>query len=271
MRNERKIWLGMLLCLSLQWPLSVVRAQLPEKYDLLWEKPIPSKGLYADKLLQPYTISPDNAFKKWSPEGLELGHFANPALGRLASADVSDPFNVLLFYPDYQTILLLDRTLNPLTELRLSPDDFPHPVAAAMTRNNQIVVYDDATYRLKQVNQLGQITAESQDLSQIDAPPQAPVTMVAGEEGIFLADTASGIWVFDRLGQYQFTLPITGVDFLQLFDRYLIYRRKGEYFIRPTENRLRLHMSLPEPSTLAFFQKNRLYLYHNQVLKAYAF
>ena len=85
-------------------------------YDLLKEIEIEARLITTDKLQQLYVVTVDNDVIKFSPQGKELFRFTNNTLGELTHIDVTNPFSVLLYYPDYLTVYTLDRTLNKTGE-----------------------------------------------------------------------------------------------------------------------------------------------------------
>lgn len=228
---NRLFWNNGLLILLLRFPPGIT-AQPLWTGPPVWEYSMEVRGLQLDKLGQVYALSPKGELVKFSPAGEVLARFSMQALGLPAYADVSDPLQTLLWYPDFQTILLLDRTLNPYAQIRLPMEAFPDPVLAALGRENQIWVYDRFLSRLLKLNRQGQILSESQDLSLNGRAPANPIRLVAGPEGMYLADPDQGILCFDRLGQYQFALQLPGLDDLQLYlDSKLIVRQDNQYRI----------------------------------------
>lgn len=209
-----------------------VCAQPPwEANPPLWEQAAVVRHLTVDKLGQVYVVTPKNQLLRYNAKGEPAGQFAQPTLGKLAYADVSDPLSILLWYPDFQTILLLDRTMGLLATLRLPGEVFPFPALVARGRDNRIWVFDTFRNRLLCTDAQGQLLAESQDLNLGAAAPRDPQLLAADDEGFFLSDTTQGLWRFDRLGQFQYFLPLTGVDMIQHFrDRQFLIRREGRFF-----------------------------------------
>ena len=185
----------------------------------------------SDKLKQIYLITPNQVLRKCNESGKVLFEFSNRYLGRLSKVDASDPFDLLLFYPDYQTILFLDRTLNLTADVRLKIEEFPLPTLVAVGRDRQIWIYDGALNTINQIDRQGTIKHTSQDLSLLLGRRFVPNQMVTKETGIYLIDPDQGVLVFDFFGQFKNFIPVQGIEQLQNFDQYLLYRQQGEYYV----------------------------------------
>ncbi|MBK8654369.1 MAG: hypothetical protein IPN20_10790 [Haliscomenobacter sp.] len=234
----------------------------------VWEYAMDVRALQLDKLGHVYALSPKGELVKFSPEGKVLARFSMQALGMPAYADVSDPLQALLWYPDFQTILLLDRTLNPYSQIRLPMEAFPDPVLAALGRENQIWVYDRFLSRLLKLNRQGHVLSESQDLSLNGLAPAHPIRLVSGPEGVYLADPEKGILCFDRLGQYQFAIPLPGLDDLQIYlDSKLILRQDNQYRVWQDMRQPAALLDVPESSEHLALQLQNAAVYAAGVIR----
>lgn len=226
---DSRVFIGWWLLL---FPFSGIVAQDIEPGDSLWSVDRAPVFIALDKLEQAYLLLPDGVLEKYSPEGQLIGRFSRRDLGLPTALDVSDPLQVVLWYPDYQTVVVLDRLCTPYQVVRLDPDLFPKPVGVALGRDNQLWIYDAVGHKLYKLNYQGQVLQSSQDLSLWQAPPTEVCQLVADTEGVYLADKTTGIWVFDRLGQYQFRRDLQGVDYLQVLSGgILLARVAGAYLL----------------------------------------
>lgn len=198
--------------------------------DSLWSVDQTVALLALDKLEQAYLLLPDGVLEKYSSDGRLVARFSRRDLGVPVGLDVSDPLQILVWYPDYQTVVVLDRLCTPYQEVRLDPALYPRPTGVAMGRDNLLWVYDAIRHTLYKLDYQGQVRGSSQDLSIWQAPPGEAGMLAAGSEGVYLVDSGSGLWVFDRLGQYQFRWNLPGLDYVSvLSDDVLLVRREGTY------------------------------------------
>lgn len=214
------------------------------EFRLLFQVSQPAKRMAADKLRQLYLVTPSNEVIKYSPEGKELYRFNNNTFGDLGHIDATDPFNLLLYYPDFQVVLILDRTLNLLGEYNLWEYGLYQPGPLGMANDNLLWVYDEPAFRLKKLDRQGRITAQSHDLNQLLPRAPSPVALIARNNLVYLHDPETGILVFDNFGQYIRTLPLAGASRFQIDDDDTLWvRRDGAW----THYDARAMQALPVP------------------------
>jgi len=102
-----------------------------------------------DQLGQLYVVHPNNNIIQYKADGSEGFRYNNNTLGKLGAIDPTNPFSILLFYPDFQTIILLDRTLNEKTQIDLSASGLLNIELVGLSNDNFIWIYDAADVQLK--------------------------------------------------------------------------------------------------------------------------
>lgn len=161
-----------------------------------------------DPLLQLYTLDQQQYLRKYDPQGLLLFNYQNNNLGPLHRCDANNPFNVLLFYQDFNTILILDRTLNPLVEVNLDALGYFAIQLIAAAPDNKIWLYDPADFKLKKIDTKGRVLAESQDLSlQFPDGLNWQQIKVLGDE-VFIQANDQLLLVFNQFGQWVKSMNI---------------------------------------------------------------
>ncbi len=219
-----RLWLAMLLVCG----HDLLQAQTI--FQSLFQIAQPAKMLVGDKLQQFYLVTPANEVIKYSADGQLLYRYNNNTLGQLAHIDATDPFQLLLYYPDFQVVLLLDRTLNPLGQYRLGQHGLLQPEPLGMSNDNLLWVYDQATFRLQKLDRQGRVIAQSDDLNLLLGYPLQPTHLLARHNAVYLNNPATGILIFDNFGQYLRILPITGVERIQILDDTFIWCfRQGKW------------------------------------------
>jgi len=184
--------------------------------------PAPCRDFTTDKLQNVYVIDSNNRVHKYGPDGREQFHFNNNTRGALTYIDPTDPFNLLLFYPELQVVAILDRTMNETGVLELFTAGIFNATAIGLATDNNIWVYDQAAFRLKKVGQNGEVLVQSDNLSALlDAPPKA-TQLLANNNIVYLNCPGQGIYVFDNFGQFHQLLPYPDVQSVQLQDGKLI-------------------------------------------------
>lgn len=227
------------------------------QYKFTYQIDQPHRFFSTDKLKQVYLVSTDNELIKYGIAGQPTFTYNNNRLGELAFIDVTDPFNILLFYPEYFTIILLDRTLSETAEYNLFDLQFQDIPAVGISRDNYIYIFDKLTDRLKKINKTGITQWESSTLQQlINRADVEPKSIIERENFIYLNDPALGIFVFDEFGQYLRTVDLQNLEDLQVVNDYIFYAKSGRAYsfqLKTLTNR-----EIPLPSATITLRQFRL-------------
>ncbi len=219
---------------------------------------------FTDHLLQSYLLTTSQELIKYGPDGVEQFGYNNRRLGALARLDASNAFNLLLYYPDYQTALTLDRTLNKTGEWNLLSFGFLSVPVVATSSDNQLWLYDAADQRLKKIGADGVVLVQSDNLMQVLGYSLQPSCLLDRGNLIYLSDPARGIIVFDAIGQYHFTMPLPEIaEFQMLHEDGVIYFQK-EGALWQHDPRIPNSSALPLPGSFgpdAKFQVQRGHLF----------
>jgi len=195
-----------------------------------WAIPAPDvRFFFTDHLLQSYLLTASQELIKYGPDGVEQFRYNNRRLGTLASMDASNAFNLLLYYPDYQTAITLDRTMNKTGEWNLLSFGFLNVPVVATSADNQLWLYDTADQRLKKIGPDGVVLVQSDNLMQVLGYSVQPACLLDRGNLIYLSDPARGIIVFDAIGQYHFTMPLPEIAEFQMLheDGVIYYQKEG--------------------------------------------
>ncbi|MDZ4680759.1 MAG: hypothetical protein SH848_15475 [Saprospiraceae bacterium] len=208
----------------------MVPAQTDSVWLQKWAIPAPDvQFFFTDHLLQSYLLTPSQELIKYGPDGVEQFRYNNRRLGMLARVDASNPFNLLLYYPDYQTALTLDRTLNKTGEWSLLSFGFLSVPVVATSADNQLWLYDAADQRLKKIGADGVVLVQSDNLMQVLGYSLQPSCLLDRGNLIYLSDPARGIIVFDAIGQYHVTIALPEIAEFQMLheDGVIYYQKEG--------------------------------------------
>lgn len=242
-------------------------------YHLISPIPIETKFIATDKLQHIYAVTPKNEVVKYAADGKELYRFSNNTLGNLAYIDTTDPFNLLLYYPDYQLIITLDRTMNKIGELNLLDANALQVNAIGLSNDGNIWLYDEANFRLRKVDRNGQTLAESQNMSLLLTQAPRPTQLVARENRVYLADPALGVLVFNNFGQYDKTIDLKGIFAFQILENQLIFQEETKLNAYDFKSFLITEMALPagvDVGVQVQIQKNRLFVRKPDVIKVFS-
>ncbi len=244
-------------------------------YELIKSIDIKSKWIATDKLQQLYIITTDNEVIKYSPEGKELFRFSNNTLGDLTHIDITNPFSVLLYYPDFMTVYTLDRTLNKTGEFSLFDLNLTDVEAVGMSNDNNVWLYDLVFYKIKKINRNGEILRESIiNLSNEFERPLQPNFILEKENWLYVNDPYLGILVFDIYAQYQKTIDIKELTYFQIIDNQLIYKEKEELKAFNLKSLSTKIIDLPDGVSIdnqIAIQKSKLFVRKKDGVQVYSF
>ncbi|WP_264552461.1 hypothetical protein [Flavobacterium sp. N2038] len=83
----------------------------------------------------------NNVFSKI--KGSEIFEYKNVSLGNITKVDIQNPLKIVLFYEDFNSVVLLDNQLNKMTEINFSQNTIPIVVSAiGMSTQNQLWIYN---------------------------------------------------------------------------------------------------------------------------------
>lgn len=186
------------------------------------------KNFTTDNLGNVYVFTLDNQVVKYSPEVREQFRYPNRTLGEATLLDATNPFHLLLFFAQHQTVLTLDRTMNVSGQFNLMQMGFQRADAVGMASDGALWVYDEASFLLKKIKADGTVVVRGNDLSLSVRQSLHPNFLLEREQTVFVNDPAVGVLVFDIFGQYRKTIPILGLSELQVLDDQLIYSKNGQ-------------------------------------------
>ncbi len=141
--------------------------------------------------------------------------FEDTRMGLPTTMDVSNPLGPLLYYADYQTVLLLDRTLHIRGQLDLRGQEQIHqPLCFARSFDDQMWVYDAWDYRLKLIDQEARLRRESLDLRLRLGEENSPQQIRVVGDLIFL------LFSNGRLATFNFMAHFLGWEKIEEADHY---------------------------------------------------
>ena len=184
----------------------------------------------ADKLGQSYVLIEPNELIQYSNRGKEFFRYNNNYLGSLHQIDATNPFNLLLFYKDFSTIITLDRTLSQTSEVNLLDLDLVDVNAVGVSNDNNVWVYDPVAFRLKKISRVGKIIYESDPLSLIFDQPLEVNFILERSNQVFLNDPQQGVYVFDLYGRYLRKIDLFGLKEFQVIEDRIIFRKGNKMY-----------------------------------------
>ncbi len=189
---------------------------------------IESDYFTTDPLQNIYVVTPSGIIQKYNVKGDLLFEYNNENFGKPIFIDATNPLRVLLFYSEYLTAIVLDRTLNELYTYNLIDYGINQVIAITSAVDNGLWLYDDWTYQIKKINRLGEIEVESNDLSQVLEEELSPIQIIFQNNKIYLFDQSEQVFIFDMYGQFIEKLKTREAKAIQVSEQFLFYAIKDK-------------------------------------------
>jgi hypothetical protein len=136
----------MLTCVSL-------RASATDSLRVLASRPMTARAITSDELGNIYAIHTDNTLARYNERGDSTGFYRSALNGKLGTVDATNPLRLLLYYPAFNKVQILDRQLALKSEVDLRTLRIMAPTAVATASDGNIWVYDPINARLLKLNE----------------------------------------------------------------------------------------------------------------------
>jgi len=175
-----------------------------------------------------YLADQDNNLRQLSRDGQPLNTYSPAQPGHIAVIEAWNQNSLLVFYDDRQQVLLLDRFLAPLSEIRLADYIDGTVRTATLAPDGLLWLLDESALTLREFDPQALRVVQSTPLDLIIGHSRPDFRFLRQyQNNVYLVDHTSGIFVFDNLGNYRKKLPFTGLDFITFRGDELVYLAQG--------------------------------------------
>lgn len=187
-----------------------------------------AKAVYADNLDNVYLLSERDELLKYDAKGKLKWRYSNNRFGRLHSVDVSDPLRVVLFYADFQQVVVLNNNLNEITSYSFAKNSNLLVSAVASGNNNSLWIFDRAANALVKLSSNFTEDVRSANLFQLFDEVVDAKKMTASDQYVFLQRKNEGVLQFDRFGGYVRELPIDSLSDFNITSNVIAYLKGND-------------------------------------------
>jgi hypothetical protein len=225
-----------------------------------------------DNIGNSYLVKNDEIVK-YNANGELLKKYSNKKLGKIFSVDASNALRIIVYYKDFSVIVILDSQLSQngenisLESLGLEQSDL-----ACSSFQNGIWLYNRQNAELVRLDEALQKVINTGNLNRLLGTELHPNFMMEYNGFVYLNNPTDGILIFDIYGTYFKTIPIKGLNSLQLRDLEVFYFEKKKLKDYNTKEFWTEEMALPDSSTLSGrFEKGRYYLQFKDSVSVYTY
>ena len=230
-----------------QPPLDATAAPTVGPWKLLRVIKLPNPGVASlDRRGALYVADADNNLRQYGPEGLPLNTYAPAQPGHVAQVEAWNVASTLVFNDDRQQLVLLDRFLALISEVRLGDVLDGTVRVATLAPDNFIWLLDESTLTLREF-----------DPNTLRAVQNTPLDLIIGhsrpdfrfirqyQNNIYLVDRSTGVYVFDNLGNYKKKLPFPGLSTVGFRGDELYFLEAGAIHFFHLYNLIERRVALP--------------------------
>jgi hypothetical protein len=118
-------------------------------------------AIHMTKTEQLFIQTIDHQIIKIDTAGKELLRYTNKYLGSPQFIYIENPLQLVMFYPSFQTIVILDQWMNEIKRVSLNDLRIPFVSTVGIGQDRSVWYYDDQVKRLKKITFDGQKSFES--------------------------------------------------------------------------------------------------------------
>lgn len=168
----------------------------------------------------------NNVFRKI--KGNEIFEYKNVSLGNITKVDILNPLKIVLFYEDFNTVVLLDNQLNKMTEINFSLNENPIVVnGIGMSTQNQLWIYNGLN------QQIGLFDYLKNEYKTVSTPLTEPIKYYQTDFNTFYwIDKKNNLFSCDIFGKTIALGKVPDFDRIQIIDSnsYIFSRANLLYF-----------------------------------------
>jgi len=168
-------------------------------------------SFYADNLNNLYLVNQNNQVKKLDDKYDSSAVFNDVRrYGDIYLLDVSNPLKIIVYYKDFNTLVILDRFLNTRNTVDLRNSGILQAKAVAQSYDNNYWVFDELDNKIKKIDDNGNVLLESADFRVLFNEQYDPTQIIDNDGLLYLYDAKNGWLVFDYYGGYKQRVQVAG-------------------------------------------------------------
>jgi hypothetical protein len=228
-----------------------------------------SRLLSTDPLGNIYLVKENNTLLRLNERGDSIGIFNEIKKGKISHIDATNPLRILLFFSDYNQIVVLNNMLTIKNVLRLNSIGLNNVACIANSVDGNIWVYDPVLASLIKVDEQLKII-QTTNLRNVEENSISPGDMIEQDRSLFIADTIDGIRKFDQFGFFNTTFALK-TNNIQTFNSFLVYYSSPFLYSYNTKSFTEKKILLPQPENILAVrvERNRLFILREDQLDIY--
>lgn len=225
--------------------------------------PVPA-GSYitTDNLENLFVITPTNDIIKYDKDGKKLATANYKVLGNITSIDVTNPFEIYVFYRDQNKILFLDNLLNSRGECDMETIGVSQIACIGRSADNQIWLFDVADLKLKKYSKDLKLIIESASFNTFNYGPNIYPSIIKDINSAVLILDQNRVLEFDIFANFSKIRLIDTLTGFQYINEMIVFLKNNRiYMFNPLNFTMQeMTITLPANTKNIRIEKERLYV-----------
>jgi hypothetical protein len=179
-----------------------------QEYSLIAKIDTVAKIATVDNLGNLFVVTPKNELLKFNPNGKFLWNYTNKSYGEITQLDVTDPLRVILYYPAYQQVVVLNNNLSEISKYTFNQNPDLQISLIASANNNGFWAYDQINRELRKLTNYFVDDLKSGNIYQRNGFDMQANFMFTDDQQIYINDTTAGVRIFDKYGNFVKTAVV---------------------------------------------------------------
>ena len=190
--------------------------------------------------------------------------YNNIQLGTIEHVDITNPLKIVVFYKQFNTVVVLDNTLTEIKIINFNrAREFKKVTHASVAYENHLWIYNELNQELELYNYLTNRTILK------TLPILSTLVSIKSTFNYCWVVTDSSLRCYNVYGSEISTIPIESVEAIKLYSDLLIMKKKQSLYCLYSKNEI-TKISLPELNIQDFSLNNEtLYLYDGNFIYYY--
>ncbi|MDD2674043.1 MAG: hypothetical protein PHF81_04120 [Flavobacterium sp.] len=199
-----------------------------------------------------YTIK-NNVFSKINTR--DTLEYKNISLGKITKVDLQNPLKIVLFYENFNTVILLDNQLNEIQKINFSESTIPIVVSAiGIASQNQLWIYNSMNQQLGLYDYLNTI------YKTISVPSAENIKNYFSDFNAFYwIDNKNNWYACDIFGRITNNGKVPDFESIEIINKnQFIYSTNGSLIFQDLEKDQKTEIKIAEKSFKKFYYKDQI-------------
>ncbi len=174
-----------------------------------------------------------------------VASYKNISAGNVSLIDASNPLQILVYFNESNTIVLLDRQLNLINTISLSQFNIQKVNTIARSYDNNYWLFDEWDNKLKKMDDKGTVLSESTDFRLLLNTVYSPERIIDDNGTLYLYNATTGWLIFDYYLGLKKQYPYLGWKDVWVEDSFLKGIEKDKVVMAYPKELIYQHLILP--------------------------